>query len=110
MQPVEIKLRSKKYTVVLDAAAVLAFEERAKKGLFEVFRNDAPTFTDILTLTWAMTRTHHNYLAFEKLRGEVELSDYQYLMNAVTPFFSAENFGMKTSTDPAPAGDAPPLS
>ena len=79
MQAVEIALRTKRYKIILDTAAVLAFEERAKKGLFEVFRNDAPSFTDLLTLVWAMTRTHHSYLTFEKLRGEVELSDYHDL-------------------------------
>jgi len=109
MQPVEISLRTKRYEVILDTAAVLAFEERAKKGLFEVFRNDMPSFTDILTLVWAMARTHHAYLTFEKLRGEVEISDYQYLMQSVTPFFSAENFGMKTAAADAAPENAPPL-
>jgi hypothetical protein len=111
MQAIEINLRTKKYTVILDTAAVLAFEERAKKGLFEVFRSDAPSFTDILNLVWAMTRTHHHYLTFEKLRGEVELSDYQYLMESVSQFIKLENFGMKKAEEgEAPAGDAPPLA
>jgi len=113
MQGTEITLAgSKRYTIVLDAAALFAYKEKAGKGIFQM--ESPPDFTEIVTLVWAMTRAHHPYLAFEKLKSEVQPSDYMMLVHAVEPYLKAEYFGMKLpgEGDAAQphAGDAPPLA
>jgi len=111
MQPVEINLRTKRYKIILDTNAAFAFQERAKKGLFEIFRNDVPEFPDLVILVWAMARTHCPHLTFEKLKGEVELSDYKYLVDIITPFMAAANFGLQSAAEgEAPAENSVPLA
>jgi hypothetical protein len=107
-------IHTKKYTLVNDATAIRSFEAQMKKGIFQC--EIPPSFTELVTLLWALTRTNHKGLTLDALFEVVQPQDYKLVNDAVQPLLAAEQFGFEKpkandKDEAAPsAGDARPFS
>ena len=110
----EFHIHTKKYTLINDSTAIRAAESKAGlgHGIFQC--EDPPSYTEVVTLIWALTRTSSPDLTLNQLFDVIQPGDYGTSLKAIKPFFGVEAFGMKALLEGSEAagkpGDVPPLS